>query len=74
MTSTAQAPMDIKAGWLSVARRLQSVSKTEGYAIVSINVLVGSDGCPRFWTEPKVTKIEPKRSPQELIDLLGLGV
>ena len=56
------APLDIKRGWLSVARRLQSIARTEGYAVVSINILVGPDGNPLAWTEPKLTKIEPKRS------------
>jgi hypothetical protein len=54
-------PIDIKPQWLSVARRMQSVAKTEGYAVVTISVLVDPDGCPQAWLEPRTCRIEPKR-------------
>jgi len=52
--------LDIKPQWLSVARRLQSMSKSEGLSIVSIRILCRADGTPISWTAPVQTKIEPK--------------
>ena len=63
-------PLDIKKNWLSVARRMQSVSRTDGFALVSITVLVDQDGVPRFWTEPKCLKIEPKKSVSEILEIM----
>ena len=63
-------PEDIKKPWLSVARRLQSVSKTGGLALVSIIVLVDQDGNPRLWLEPRCQKVEPKRSTGDILKLL----
>lgn len=76
MTDKVYVLQDIKAPWLNVTRRLQSVAQTEGYALVSITVLVGPDGCPKAWTEPKCVRIEPKRAVDEVLGvelLAGLG-
>jgi len=62
-------PKDLKACWYDVVRRMQSVSRTDGMAIVSISVLVDQDGCPRFWIEPSCRKIEPRRSADEILRL-----
>lgn len=55
---------DIKAewgNWLNIVRRLQAEgSKQEGLAIAQFFVVLDSDGKPFFWTNPKVTLIEPK--------------
>ena len=51
---------DIKKGWLNLARRLQSVCKTEGYAIVKVTAVVDCNGNPVQWIEPTVRKFEPK--------------
>jgi len=51
---------DIKTGWLNLARRLQSVCKTEGYAIVRITAIVDCNGNPVQWVEPTVSRFEPK--------------
>jgi len=64
-------PLDIKRGWLNVARRLQSVARTQGLALVSITVLVDQEGCPRFWLEPTVKKIEPSRSADEILEIFS---
>lgn len=64
-------PQDIKTGWLNVARRLQSVARTQGLALVSITVLVDQEGCPRFWLEPNVRKIEPSRSADEIMEIFS---
>lgn len=62
-------PEDIKVEWLSLIRRFQSVAKTNGYAVISINVLVDKSGVPISWLEPKVTKIEPKTPYAALFEL-----
>lgn len=67
-------PEDIRPAWLSVIRRLQAAVSTcnnSGIAIVSINIVVDNKGSPRFWTEPKVTKIEPKGSMVDIINMIG---
>ena len=52
---------DIKGDWLNVIRRLQSVAgQQKGYAIVSIQVVVDETGCPVFWCEPEMIKLEPQ--------------
>jgi hypothetical protein len=62
-------PEDIKPQWLSVIRRLQSISKSNGLSVVSISVLVDENGTPIAWTEPKQVKIEPKSDVSALIAL-----
>jgi len=70
-TQQKQMPQDIKPQWLNVIRRLQSACATnKGFAILSISVIVDAEGEPRIWTEPKCTKLEPKKS-TEVIDLLS---
>lgn len=64
-------PQDLKPPWLNVARRMQSVSKTGGLALVQITVLVNADGVPKLWLEPTCRKIEPRRSSTEILDLLS---
>ena len=55
-------PDDIKKPYMNIARRLQSVAhKQDGYAIIQMTILVNSDGIPITFTEPKMTKLEPKR-------------
>lgn len=68
-------PDDIRPQWLSVIRRLQSVarSKNHGLAILEIKVLVDASGVPVQWTEPNVTRLEPKGSKDELLALLTDG-
>jgi hypothetical protein len=61
---------DIKPEWLSVVRRLQSVSKSEGLSIVSITILVDKDGVPQAWTSPVQTKIEPKNASSAILSLM----
>lgn len=73
-------PEDIKTcwyepllDWLKVIRRLQSCArKQEGYAVVSLRVLVNQDGIPVNWTSPTMTLIEPKgRDCSEVMLMLG---
>lgn len=63
---------DVERDWLNVLRRLQSVAKTEGFAVITISVLVDRDGRPKAWSEPRLSKIEPSRRADEIIYLLGL--
>lgn len=67
--------IDLKPGWLNVVRRLQSVATSQGYAIVTIRVLVNAEGLPVLWTEPTQCKIEPKVTNAEaaLAILAGAG-
>lgn len=70
---TATIPLDIKPMWLNVVRRLQSVSRKQaGYAVVSIRVLVNSDGEPLLWSDPTVARLEPMRAAERFLsELLG---
>lgn len=70
MTTDRNCPEDLKRPWLSVARRMQSVSKTGGLALISITVLVDSDGVPKLWQEPVCKKIEPRKAAKDILDLL----
>jgi hypothetical protein len=65
-------PQDIKPSWFKVIRRLQSIASrdNQGYAVVTISILVDVNGDPIAWAEPKMCKIEPKRS-DEIINLLA---
>jgi len=62
-------PEDIQAQWLSVIRRLQSKAKSEGLAVLTINILVDQNGVPQAWTEPVQTKIEPKNASSAILSL-----
>lgn len=68
--SSVAFPQDIKIPWLNVARRFQSVARTGGLALITMTVLVDQDGLPRLWLEPDCRKIEPKKSAEEIIELL----
>lgn len=59
--TTITLTSDVKSQWLNVVRRLQSACHgNQGYAVLSIRVLVNGTGEPVCWTEPKRTKLEPK--------------
>jgi hypothetical protein len=67
---------DIQQPWLNIARRFQSIaSKNKGFnkgmAVITIRVLIDEDGVPQFWSEPEMTKIEPKRCKEDIINLLS---
>ena len=79
-TVTVVPTADIKKEWygltqdlLNVIRRLQSESKTEGCAILTVTVAVNADGNPICWQSPRVTRLEPKGScsVDHLLELLG---
>ncbi len=74
--SMPEIPLDIQPQfllqWFNIIRRIQSVSKNgnNGIAIVNMRIVVDQDGRPRLWTEPTVTRLEPKRSSDDIIRLL----
>lgn len=48
--------------WGNVIKRLESVARTQfaGYGIITMSIMIGPDGDPKFWTEPAHVKFEPK--------------
>lgn len=67
-------PEDIKSEWLSLIRRFQSVAKTNGFAVITISVLVDKNGIPLSWLEPQVVKIEPKTPYTAMLELFKSGM
>jgi hypothetical protein len=70
----AAAPLDVKASWLSIARRLQAAaanSGNQGFATVKIVVLFDEHGNARIWSTPVVRMIEPKRMKDDILTLLS---
>lgn len=66
---------DIKysGDWQNIARSVQmrlSKSKNSGLAIAHVAILFDDNGKPIVWTEPEITKLEPWRRSQIVIDLL----
>lgn len=60
---TVNPHLDIRPMWANLARRIQQTARAhEGYAIVQITALVNSSGDPIFYREPKIVRIEPKRT------------
>lgn len=65
-----------KSSWAKVAGLLREAAlEQRGLCVLTINVLVGRDGAPvlvegepLLWTEPRMTKLEPKA--QEVVALL----
>jgi hypothetical protein len=72
VTPAPRFPADIcdLLKWSNVIRRVISVSKSGGYGVVSIRVVVDSEGNPVQWAEPILTKLEPKRESVEVITQL----
>lgn len=68
----SEVPEDIKHEYLSLIRRIQSVSKSAGYSVVRISVLVDENGTPIAWTEPIQTKLEPRNAVSLLLTLGSL--
>lgn len=61
ISTTITLTSDVKPQWLNVIRRLQSACHgNQGYAVLSIRVLVNGTGEPVCWTEPARVKVEPR--------------
>lgn len=69
-------PPDIQPSWLNLIRRLQLAAHDAHCKPVAISVMVFVDeyGCPRIWTEPKCSKIEPSASSSLRLDELEATV
>jgi hypothetical protein len=67
-------PLHIRPQWQKLAARLQhEARKTEGYAVMAVRVLVDGGGNPVVWSEPKLSKLEPKRfCDAEVLRLFGV--
>ena len=59
-----EVPEDINIEWFNFIRRLQSVAKNDGMALIDIRVLVDCGGKPVLWSDPKVSLMEPKAKAQ----------
>lgn len=56
--------------WQKVALRLQSMARMhEGVGVISFSVII-KDGNAMFWTNPKITMMEPKTAQEDLIRIL----
>ena len=71
----SQFTQDIKysSDWQNIIRSVQSrlsKSKNIGLAVAHIAIIFDDNGKPIEWTEAKVTKLEPWRRSQHLLDLL----
>lgn len=74
MVSDNELAQDIKPGWFNLVRRMQAAARCQqGYAILTIRVVVDADGKPLTWTEPSVTNLSPRSSSHQWISLL-MGV
>jgi hypothetical protein len=73
-TIPTSIPQDLKTPWLNVARRMQSVARTGGLALISITVLVDAEGTPRFWVAPTCRKIEPRSSADAILAILTTSI
>ena len=70
--ATVTLTSDVKPQWLNVIRRLQSACYgNQGYAVLSIRVLVNGTGEPVLWTEPLRTKLEPKSKALDMLLILA---
>lgn len=69
-----QEPLHIRPTWQRVAARLQSVARTNGYAVIILRVIVNADGNPVVWPSPTVVKLEPtpKGTCDAVAELLAL--
>jgi hypothetical protein len=66
---------DIKypSDWQNIIRSVQSrlsKSKNIGLAVTHLSIIFDDNGKPISWTEADVTKLEPWRRMQHLLDLL----
>lgn len=67
----SQLPEDVQKKWYNVTRRMQSVSKSEGFSIVTAKVLVDANGTPITW-EVESHILEPKSLQESLLSMIGL--
>lgn len=68
------APLHIRPPWQRVAAALQAVARSNGYAVITLRVVVNADGNPVIWPQPRVDKLSPcpKGSEDAVGELLHL--
>ena len=64
-------PEDVQNVWYNIARRMQSIAKSEGLSIIVMKVLVEKDGKPISWEVDK-RLLEPKSLMNALLDLVDV--
>jgi hypothetical protein len=53
-------PQHLRPEWNACFSRLQgTAARQNGYAILSVEILIGPNGNPVWYTEPSLRKIEP---------------
>lgn len=67
-------PEKLPAAWEPLVKRLAATADREcgrkGYAVITVQVLVNMDALPMFYTEPTVTKLEPRQGATVFMDNL----
>jgi len=67
------APLDLRTGWLNIARRMQQraiSSGNEGVAVMTVHVILDENCNPIGWIEPRCVKIDPKRNAEMILRIL----
>jgi len=60
---------DIRPKWKNVVRRLQAAaSKSNGYAVLQLSIIIDSGGDPVVWFSPEINLFEPKSVSLEGMD------
>lgn len=66
-----QRPENIRPKWFALTQRLQGIAaRQNGFAFVTVQILVDSGGEPIYWLEPTLTKIEPIGASSQFINEL----
>jgi len=66
-------PLDIKTGWLKIARRMQQraiASGNSGVAVMTVHVILDENCLPVGWIEPRCVKIDPKKNAEMILRIL----
>jgi hypothetical protein len=62
-------PENIRPRWGALTQRLQGVAcRQNGFAFITIQILVDASGDPVYWLEPTLTKIEPINASSQFIN------
>lgn len=61
-------PEDVQKNWYNVARRMQSLAKSNGLSIITATVLVKSDGTPVSWNVDRRI-LEPRSLQDALLSM-----
>lgn len=72
VTAAPRVPADFAEllKWANVIRRMISVSRSGGYGIITIRVIVDANGTPIHYATPVLTKLEPKAESADVLAVL----